>query len=229
MSQEASQKRFKGCIFDFDGTLADTMSLWVEVGRKFAVDNGFEPLDNFTDLMSDMGLVNGVTYLCQLHGLDYDPLEVLEGWKADVAVMYGKTSFKPGAIQVLRQLKEAGYKLAIATAGMHEPVNAALAFNGLTDMFDAIVTCGDAGAEGKSSPAVYLEAARQIGLEAGECLVFEDVASNIRVATAAMFWGVGVNDDQTDEVWEGIDAASDWTIHGFDCIGPELKEVLGLE
>ena len=74
--------------------------------------------------------------------------------------------------------------MAIASGGHHELVDATLAALGITELFDAVV-CVEDYVHGKPAPDPFLEAARRLGVPAGDCVVFEDSPTGIEAAEAA--------------------------------------------
>lgn len=86
-------------------------------------------------------------------------------------------------LEIARSLK--GVKpLAIASGGHREPVQATLRAIGVTDLFDTVV-CAEDCKRGKPFPDPFLEAARRLGVEPTDCLVFEDSPTGIKAAEAA--------------------------------------------
>jgi len=74
--------------------------------------------------------------------------------------------------------------LAIASGGHHELVDATLDALGIAELFDAVV-CAEDYVNGKPAPDAFLEAARQLVVPAGDCVVFEDSPTGIAAAEAA--------------------------------------------
>jgi HAD superfamily hydrolase (TIGR01509 family) len=76
------------------------------------------------------------------------------------------------------------YPLAVASSAHPRVIGAALRALGLADAFEVVVSADEVGA-GKPAPDVYLEAARQLRLPAGDCLVVEDSPNGVRAAHSA--------------------------------------------
>ena len=74
--------------------------------------------------------------------------------------------------------------MAIASGGHHELVDTTLAALGITELFVAVV-CVEDYVHGKPAPDPFLEAARRLGVPAGDCVVFEDSPTGIEAAEAA--------------------------------------------
>jgi beta-phosphoglucomutase-like phosphatase (HAD superfamily) len=95
----------------------------------------------------------------------------------------------------LAEAYKAGVPCAVGTAG--DAANVAFAFSHLFAQSEAhlvpsVVVRGDMGLPGKPQPAIFLEAARQLGCEPSECLVFEDAPQGIEAARRAGMRAVAI-------------------------------------
>ena len=72
--------------------------------------------------------------------------------------------------------------------------------------------------KGKPAPDVYLEAARQLGVEPGECLVFEDIVKGIEAGKNAGMKVCAVEDDFSAHQKEKKMELSDYYIETYDDI-----------
>lgn len=99
------------------------------------------------------------------------------------SVAYSTTvEAKPGALDYLRDLKDSGVKLGVATSlppRLREP---ALRHVGMFDLFNDIVSVDDANDVGKDQPDVYLLAAKRLGAAPADCTVFEDLLVGMKSA-----------------------------------------------
>lgn len=75
--------------------------------------------------------------------------------------------------------------MAVASAGQREIVEATLRATGIRDLFQVVVTVDDVGGRTKPAPDLFLEAARRLGVPAGECIVFEDSDEGMEAARRA--------------------------------------------
>lgn len=104
---------------------------------------------------------------------------------------------KPGLYALLDAAHARGLKLGVGTSSRWASARLNLQAAGVLDCFDAVVA-GDMVPRGKPFPDIYLEAARRLGVQPGDCLVLEDSANGIRAAHAAGTLPVLVPDS-----WEG--------------------------
>jgi mannitol-1-/sugar-/sorbitol-6-phosphatase len=111
--------------------------------------------------------------------------------KTDLVAREGGLSEIPGAGGFVRASKSHGLRLAVASSASAANVRLALDTLGLTGQFDAVVTSADVR-QGKPAPDPYLEAARRLGVNARDAVVFEDTTIGIESAHAAGARCVGV-------------------------------------
>jgi beta-phosphoglucomutase len=90
----------------------------------------------------------------------------------------------PHNIALLRSVRQEGFPTALATQSHREQARRVLGILGLQDEFDVVVTRDDVE-HGKPDPEMHLLAARELDLEAGECLAIEDSPAGVQGALAA--------------------------------------------
>ncbi len=100
----------------------------------------------------------------------------------------------PGAFDWLSRLREAGWKQALASSAPRPNIDAAFAVLGLQRYLDAVVSADEVG-RGKPDPAIFLEAARRLGLAPGRCVVVEDAPAGLEAARRAGMRSIGVLSD----------------------------------
>ncbi len=98
----------------------------------------------------------------------------------------------PGVLDWLRQLRDAGWKQAVATAAPRLNEEAVIGALGLAGWFDARVVAEDVP-RGKPFPDVFLAAAARLGLPPERCLVVEDSVAGVQAGRAAGMKTIGVN------------------------------------
>ncbi|HEX7976634.1 MAG TPA: HAD family phosphatase [Anaerolineales bacterium] len=100
---------------------------------------------------------------------------------------------KPGLGNLLDYLEAHGYHKAVASSTYRELTVRKLDRAGVLERFEAVVG-GDEVTNGKPAPDIFLEAARRLGVQPGECIVLEDSEAGIRAAHAAGMLPVMVPD-----------------------------------
>ena len=97
----------------------------------------------------------------------------------------------PGAVDLLRSLHKAGFRLAVGSSGPPENVQVVVDKLAARDLFGAIVTGADV-TRGKPAPQVFLLAAERLGVPPPRCAVIEDAAVGVAAANAAGMTSVGL-------------------------------------
>ena len=184
----------KGAIIDVDGTLLDFMPIWEEAPARWLLRKGVTPHGDLAKDLFKMSLREGAAYMKESYGLAESLDEIIDGVTGVIRTYYElEVPPKPGAAGFVRELRDRGIPMLLATSSVKEYVRAALSRIGIWDCFDGIITSDEAGA-GKTDPQIYLLAARKLGLPPGDIFVFEDVIHAVRTANRAGFITVGVYD-----------------------------------
>jgi HAD superfamily hydrolase (TIGR01509 family) len=189
MKLEIPAGDFAGYIFDLDGTLVDTMPLHFRAWDKAMRHAGLKcPLDE--DLFYSLGGVptRRVAELIGEHyKLSVDPDAVFHHKEALFGELQGDARLIAPVADFARRVAQS-HPVAIASGGPRSIVTRSLELSGLAPLFKVVVTADDV-VHGKPAPDMFLLAARQMGVAAGKCLVFEDAEPGMRAAEAAgMQW-----------------------------------------
>jgi beta-phosphoglucomutase len=102
----------------------------------------------------------------------------------------------PHNIALLRSVRREGFPTALATQSHREQARRVLNILGLADEFDVVVTREDVE-HGKPDPEIHLLAARELGVQPGECLAVEDSPAGVQGALAAGTEVIAVTTDLT--------------------------------
>ena len=192
--------KFKGAIFDLDGTLLDSMYIWDWVPGALVRKLGGEPPEDLPQALAELSREEAADYLIRRFRLSQTPEVLLQMVNDLVDRAYREeVPMKPGADIMLARLHQAGIPCAIATASEAFQAREALERLGLWHYFQFAVSSREYGP--KTRPDIYLEAARRLGGKPGELLVFEDALHAARTAAQAGFLVAGVYDPsaQADE------------------------------
>ena len=176
----------RAVIFDIDGTIVDNMHLHAEAFAVFAGRHGLPALTAEDRARLD-GRRNSEIFpilfkreVPRHEWLAYE--EEKEGLYRELS--RGRLSPMKGLHLLIARLKESGIAMALATSAPEANVTHTLAELGLADAF-AVIVRGDQVPRGKPAPDVFIEAARRLGVDPQDCLVFEDAPMGIAAAHAA--------------------------------------------
>lgn len=141
----------KGAIFDMDGTLLDSMQVWVHVGEQYLRNRGIEPEEGLGDVLFPMSMRDGAVYVKERYGLPDPPDTIVTDMDAIVFAAYRDEVLpKPGVAAYLESLKKQGIPMAVATATNRPMVEAALARTGLAGYFKQILPARRSAREKKA-------------------------------------------------------------------------------
>ena len=184
----------KGVIFDFDGTLFDSMFIWDTTGESYLRSLGKEPASDLQRVLKPMSLLQSANYLQAHYQLSLSVEEICAGINQMVEDFYFHTvQPKPGVIELLEELHRRNIKMCIATATDRYQVEAALARCGMKQFFSEIFTCTEVGS-GKDEPRIYHAAMAHLHTDQSNTLIVEDAFYAIQTAKQAGFSVVGVYD-----------------------------------
>jgi HAD superfamily hydrolase (TIGR01509 family) len=176
-------------LFDLDGTLVDTEPLFEHSESSWLAGYGIS-LDE--ELMHQL-FGQSARGFFEIIGRRFpeSPLNELsleERLEAKtrhyLSVAAGKVRTFPAMETLVRGLASRGLPLAIASSSDHEIIDFELETVALAPLFPHRVSAVDV-ARGKPEPDVFLEAARRLGVDAKDCVVFEDSLLGTRAAKAA--------------------------------------------
>lgn len=204
----------KGAIFDFDGTLFDTMFIWNTAGETYLRSIGIEPREDLRKVLKTMSLLQSATYIREKYAVELTLEEIMDGINRTVEDFYFYTvQPKECVITLLEQMKVKGIKMCIATATDRYQVEAALKRCGMESFFSEIFTCSDVG-HGKDEPVIFRKAMEHLGTTKSDTVVFEDAYHAARTAKTDGFITVAVYDSHETKQAE-LRSVSDCFIECF--------------
>ena len=203
-------KRF--CIFDMDGTLADSMPFWIRLGRDYLEGLGFRPTAAQLAKTDTMTMEESAVYFRETFAIPETPEQIFADMYAVMGRHYRRDiPLKAGALEYLKALKARGARLCVATATEETMSRACMERLGAWEYLDFLLSCETLGVS-KTRPDIYLEAAARFGAAPGEIAVFEDSLYALETARAAGFYTVAVAEPAYAGDWDALSALADETI-----------------
>lgn len=200
-------------LFDFDGTLVDSMPVWANEQKKVLTDAGFTPAEDFVKIITPLGSHGTAEYCGNIIGKSAE--DVL---KITDAALYRKYAeeipAKADVKETLIKLKEQGHSLNVLTACPHVRLDVCLKRLGLFDLFENVWSSDDFSSP-KSEPKIYKDAAEKLGVSVSECTFLDDNFNAVAAAKEAGMISVGVYDDTSKEFVEQIKKIADNYIYNF--------------
>ena len=178
----------KHYLFDFDGTLVDSMPYWASAMLDVLDTFGIKYGDDVIQTITPLGLHGTAEYFQGL-GLDLTIDEIFAEVDKRLSPAYThKIPAKASVCQCLQKMKELGFGLHVLTASPHRWLDPCLVRLGLYDLFDNVWSSDDFGT-GKTNPMIYHAAAERMGARMDEITFLDD---NINADLAAKASGVSV-------------------------------------
>jgi HAD superfamily hydrolase (TIGR01509 family) len=190
--------KFKGAIFDMDGTIIDSLmfwdSLWKSIGETYMNDASFKPSDEVNKKVRTMIYTDAMAYFKECYNIPESTENFVRFTSEGLNDFYKNTAkAKDGAKELLSYLKKQNVTLCLASASAMPQVKYVLQYHGLLEYFDFVLSCADIGV-GKERPDIYLLAKDRMGFKPEEICVFEDSFVALETAKNAGFQTVGVFD-----------------------------------
>lgn len=208
--------RFSKFIFDFDGTLVDSMPTWTEKMLRILKREGVEYSSELVNTITPLGDKGTAIYFKNVLGVKSSVEDMLSQMDSYAHPKYENTIIlKPGIMEYLKLLKKHKHSLCVLTASPHGVVELCLERNGVIDLFDHIWCCDDFG-KAKNDPRIYSEVTLELGVEPSETVLFDDNINAIRAASESGVYTVGVYDESSKLLKSKIAEMADMYIDSFD-------------
>ena len=182
----------KAVLWDMDGTLVDSEPYWLLSETALAEDYGKVWTQEHGHELIGKSLYDSSAILKdRLDIQDLSTQQIIDRLTDSViSKLQLSLPWRPGALELLMELKQAGVKTALVTMSMRRMALAvieAIPFQA----FDVVVA-GDDVTFGKPHPEPYQKAAALLGFEPAECLAIEDSVTGLRSAEAAGCLPLGI-------------------------------------
>ena len=199
-------------LFDFDGTLVDSMPTYVSVMKRILDENGVGYGDDIVKIITPLGYKGTAEY--------YKTLGVKLSVEEMVATMnrYAVEEYtynigeKSNMISTIKMLKARGDGLNVLTASPHTALDPCLKRLGVFDLFDNVWSCDDFSTT-KADPEIYRMAANKIGKPVGEVIFLDDNLNADKTAKSAGMIVYGVYDASSEEYANEIKTVCDRYIY----------------
>jgi HAD superfamily hydrolase (TIGR01509 family) len=171
-------------VFDLDGVLVDSEQVWDGVREELARERGGSWHPGAQRDMMGMSSPEWSRYMHERIGLEESPEEINRIVVERMLARYrAGPPWVPGALDAVQRMA-ASFTLGLASSSNRELIDAVLEAGRIAGHFRATVSSEEV-ARGKPAPDVYLEAARRLGADPGDCVAVEDSHNGIRSAKAA--------------------------------------------
>ena len=206
--------KITGAIFDFDGTLFDSMHVWVGIREKFFDRIGLVLSDEDKEAFRGLYLRESLL-LAKERELVKESYEELFNMFFDyIKELYlSDTKPKNDIREFLGKLESMGVKMGIATATGEPALEAVLEKFGMLHYFDAIYSTYTVGAA-KTEPKLYDTVLKELGTEKKTTWIFEDALYAAKTAKENGYNVVGIY-DKSESHAEELKKLVDIYIHDY--------------
>ena len=206
--------KFKTLLFDFDGTLVDSMPTFSRAMLKILNENAITYDDDIIKVLTPLGY-GGVAKFLIDNGVAEDAETLVERMLGYAIYEYEHTiTAKKNVVDTLKKLKADGVSLNILTASPHPILDGCLRRLEIFDLFDNVWSCDDFSTS-KQDPEIYLRAAEKLGVGVDSVLFLDDNYIANKTAKSAGMKSCGVYDSSSDAYIEDIKSVADFYIYDF--------------
>ena len=175
----------KAAIFDMDGLMFDTESLFSEVQHKIAQKRGKKFTNSTKYKMMGQKAIDAIAIMLNDLEIEENPEDVFQEQNKDyLELIRTKADPMPGLFHLLDLLDAKGIRKAVATSSLREWVDILFNRFDLYKRFELVIT-GDMVSKGKPDPEIYLKAVNLLKLKPEECVVIEDGLNGVKSGKAA--------------------------------------------
>lgn len=182
-------------IFDFDGTLLDSLDVWDKIDEESFAKRGIKVPADFADSTATMTPRQVADYVIKRFGFTDSPEDLMKEWQDMAFDAYAKhLPLRKGAKNYVDYLHKTGAKTVLITTLSKSLCVAALKRTDLYDYFDLMIFGEDLQSNAKNSYKTYVDLAKRIGVKPSNCTVFEDSDAALKSARLAGMKTCGVVD-----------------------------------
>lgn len=204
-----------GGIFDIDGTILDSMNAWLDITNQFFIEHGVAVSKDEVLSYQNMSFEESLIGIHRDYLPDMSVEEMFAEFRQRAELAYANSiPAKDGVCEYIHSLHRSGVKLAVASSGFDTLIVPALKRLGIYDCFSAFAYSEEVGCS-KSSPDIYLLAAKRLNIYPEDCTVYEDILTGIKSAKSAGFKTVAIADDTNAADTQRLIQSSDRYITGW--------------
>ena len=195
-------------LFDFDGTLVDSMPTYASQMLRILDETGTKYPDDVIKIITPLGYVGTAKYYLEL-GMPLSFEEITDRMGRYMYEQYANNiPAKDTVRETLLALRARGDKLNVLTASPHLTIDPCLKRLGLYDLFDNVWSCNDFNTT-KADPNIYTAVAERIGCKAEEMVFIDDNIDAISTAKKANCFCMGIYDKSSEEYTEQMKSIAD--------------------
>ncbi len=212
-------------LFDFDGTLVDSMPTYISAMLRILNENNISYGSDIIKIITPLGVSGTAEYyinnLC-VNKSKEELIDLMKNYMLDA--YYNTIPAKENVINVLKELKKRGSSLNVLTASPHITLDACLKRLDIYDLFDNVWSCDDFNTT-KANPEIYVMAAERLNKNIDAILFLDDNLNANKTAKTAGMKVCGVYDESSKEYTDEIKAVADYYIYNFsELLSQQISE-----
>jgi beta-phosphoglucomutase len=187
----------KACIFDLDGVVVDTAKYHFLAWKRLTDELGINFTASDNERLKGVSRMASLDIILEIGNRRITPAEkerlafIKNEWYLEYINHMTPEEILPGVLGFLKELKERGIKVALASASKNTP--AILERVGLTEIFDAVAD-GNSVHKAKPDPEVFLKAAAMVDTQPERCVAFEDAVAGVEAVRRAGMTCIGIGE-----------------------------------
>ena len=215
----------RAVIFDLDGVLIDSEQVWDTAREQLTKELGGRWHAGAQRDMMGMSSLEWSRYMHEDLGIELPPQEISDEVVRRLQRLYReRLPLLPGAREAVERLT-ARWPLAVASSSNRPLIELVLGLAGIADRFRVTVSSEEVP-RGKPAPDVYLEAARRLGVDAGDCAAIEDSEKGLLSARSAAMRVIAIPNREFPPGDEAL-AAADVVLDSLAQLTPDVVDPTG--
>ncbi len=182
-------------LFDFDGTLVDSVWIWKKVDEVFLHARNLDVPCDLHESIAGKGFSETAQYFKKRFSLPDSEEAIKQEWLTISNDLYmHDVALKPGVHDILEWLTQCGILCAIGSSNNYDTISSICTTHNIVHYFSCILTSCDVG-KGKPAPDLFLEIANRIKVCPSRILVVDDIVEGIQAGKSAGMVTVGIFDE----------------------------------
>ena len=205
----------KTFLFDFDGTLVDSMPTYAALMIRILDDRKISYGEDIVKIITPLGYAGTAKYFREVLGVTDSEEDLVCKMNEYALYEYSyNIPAKEGVGETLKRMKELGYRLNVLTASPHAVLDPCLKRLGLYDIFDNVWSCDDFPYT-KADPQIYISAASRMGVPVTDVIFVDDNMGAVSASLKAGAFGVGIYDRSSEDCREQFKQTADRYVDCF--------------